>query len=140
MITAQEAKYQLRIVGTLDDSWLSMWIPIVTQMVEDWLKDLWRAYQCETDANGNHVLDSNGEPILLLDSNGQYIPRLQAKAACLLELDYRYTRRGGQRAIYTVDIADVPESWGRGHSLCKGATQVLAALRKPSLGGVSSND
>lgn len=135
MITVQEAKDQLRITGSIDDSWLNLWIPIVEQLVKDWLKDDWRVYVCETDAHGDHVLDSNGEPIIILDSNGEPIPRIQVRGACLLELDYRYTRRGGQRAIYTVDIADVPEAWGYGHSLCKGATQMLAPLRKPTLGG-----
>ena len=65
LVTIEEACEQLRIDGTADDPWLIVMIPAITAAVVGWLKDPLRAYETEEDSNGERVLveDSNGDNI-----------------------------------------------------------------------------
>lgn len=141
LVTIDEAKAHLRIMGSIDDPWLELWIPIVQATIEAWLKEPWRVYQVETDSDGQHVLDSDGEPVLVLDSDGEPIPRFQCKGAALIELAvlYRDRERGTVSRIGGVDLTQVPENWGHGHVLSIGATQLLVPLRKSTYGGGNGN-
>lgn len=119
LVTIEEACEQLRIDGTADDPWLIVMIPAITAAVVGWLKDPLRAYETEEDSNGDRVL--------VEDSNGDNIPLAQVKAACLNELAERYQFRSGSGA------AKHPESWGHGYVLGVGATSLLFSLRKPTV-------
>lgn len=133
LITLEQARAHLRIddvdsAGGPDDPWLAMAIPAVSEAVALWLKDSWRLYDLERDSNGDVLYDSQGEGFPLLDSNGDPTVRSVVQAACLLELERLDRFRGGE------GDADVPDSAGHGYVLGKGATSLLVALRRPTIG------
>lgn len=110
-----------------DDPWLDIWITAVSAAVRRWLKDDWRLYEPELDSAGEVVLNSDGDPVPALDSSGSPTPLAVVKAACLIELERQYRFRGGDGA------ADVPPDAGWGYVLGKGATMLLAPLRRTTV-------
>jgi hypothetical protein len=110
-----------------DDPWLDIWIPAVSEAVRRWLKDDWRLYEPEMDSAGEVVRNSDGDPVPALDSSGNPTPLAAVKAACLIELERQYRFRGGDGA------ADVPSDAGWGYVLGKGATMLLAPLRRTTV-------
>lgn len=132
-ITRDEAYAHLRLdvdsSGSPDDPWLDVFIPSVCEAVRLWLKDDWRPYQPETDSNGAVVLDSSGDPVPLVDSSGLPVVRQVVRAACLIELERQYSNRGASGA----DQTDVPTEIGGGYILGRGATALLAGLRKATV-------
>lgn len=126
LVTADEARDHLRIDNDADDSWLSVWIPAISQAVMTWLKDEWRVYESVLDSNGDPIVDSNGDHFPEESSNG-YVVRPVVKAAVLVELAQQYRFRDGSGA------APVASHWGHGYTLGMGATSLLSALRKSTL-------
>lgn len=124
LVTLDMARSHLRIDGADDDDWLNTWIPAVSDAVLLWLKDAWRAYELEVDSTGAIVLDSSGNPVPMYDSNGPIV-RAAVQAAVLIELGVMYRYRDG----------DGPQqpAVGYGYVLCPRATNILAALRKPTI-------
>src|SRR5690606_24000493 len=100
VITKQDAYEHLRpdydSGGGPDDPWLSVFIPAVSDAVARWVKDEWRLYEWETDSDGNIVRDSDGNPVPLLDSDGEPVVKPVVRAACLLELASQYRFREGE--------------------------------------------
>ena len=131
LITKADAYEQLRLDydsdGSADDGWLDIFIPAVSEAVANWLKDSWRPYEVELDSAGDIVLDSDAEPVVVLDSDGNPTVRWSVKAACLVELERQYRFRGGEGGA-----TDEPAANGWGYTLGKGATALLASLRKPT--------
>lgn len=119
LVTLEEARQHLRIDGDADDSWLEVWIPAVSQAVLLWLKDEVRAYQPEVDSNGDAVVDSSGDPELVVK------PIVQS--AVLVELASQYRFREGEGAT------QIPAHWGHGYVLGVGATSLLAGLRRSTV-------
>lgn len=111
-----------------DSDWLDIWIPVVSEAVIGWLKDLWRVYVTEVDADGKNVLDSNGEPIIILDTNGDPEARARVKGAVLLELESmnRFRDGGGKDNAVLSDA-------GWGYGLNKASTALLSSLRKSTV-------
>lgn len=132
-ITKEDAYTQLRLdadsSGSPDDPWLSIWIPAVSEAVRLWLKDSWRPYVAELDSSGVVVVDSNGNPVPALDSDGVPVVRQVVRAACLVELERQYTNRAASGA----DQTDVPTEFGNGYILGRGATSLLSGLRKSTV-------
>lgn len=110
-----------------DADWLDIWIPVVSESVIGWLKDWWRVYQIEVDADGVPIEDSNGDYIALEDSNGM-IPRSRVVGAVLLELESmnRFRDGGGKDNV-------VPSDAGHGYALNKASTALLSTLRKSTV-------
>lgn len=127
LVTFAEARSHLR-TDTADDFWLEIFIPAISEAVLRWLKDSWRAYVLETDADGNEVFDSAGDGVPLVDSNGDVTVKPVVKAAVLVELAGQFRFREGEG----VDNV-VPSEAGHGYVLNKGATALLAALRKSTV-------
>lgn len=115
--------------GSPDDPWLDVFIPAISEAVRLWLKDDWRPYQPEIDSGGEVVRDSDGDPVPVVDSSGELIVRYVVKAACLIELERQYTNRGASGA----DQTEVPTELGGGYILGRGATALLAGLRKTTV-------
>lgn len=113
--------------GSADDGWLDIFIPAISEAVALWLKDEWRLYVVEVDSEGAIVLDSDDEPVIALDSDGEPTVRHAVRAACLVELERQYRFRGGEGGA-----TDEPTANGWGYTLGKGATALLASLRKPT--------
>jgi len=124
LVGMQDARDHLRIDNDAYNSWLMMWIPAISQAVLTWLKDDWRAYVLETDADGNVLLDSSGDAIPEEDGDGQPIVKPLVSAAVLVELAQQRRFADGSGA------AAVPSHWGHGYVLGAGATSLLAGLRK----------
>lgn len=128
LVTLTEAKGHLRCDSDADDAWLNIFIPAISQAVIAWLKDDWRAYEPELGSDGEPLEDSNGDYVyLLLDSDGDYIPKAMVKAAVLVELGQQYRFRDGSGAY------SVPAHWGHGYTLGAGATALLTPLRKTTV-------
>jgi len=106
-----------------------VFIPAVSEAVQRWLKEDWRLYEWETDSDGNIVRDSDGNPVPLLDSDGEPVVKPVVRAACLLELASQYRFREGEGR----DNA-VPSHEGYGHGLTsKAAVALLTTIRRPTV-------
>lgn len=132
LVTIDEARAQLQIDadganGSPHDAWLAIWIPAISGAVMAWLKDEWRAFALERDTDGKPLLDSNDEPIPLVDSNGIRTVLPMVKGAVLVELAQQFRYREG------TDAAQVPAHWGHGYTLGIGATALLTPLRKTTI-------
>jgi len=132
LVTQADARAQLRLDeidsnGGADDPWLSIFIPAISESVARWLKDEWRLYVLETDADGNVIEDSSGEPIPIEDSSGAFTVKPVVRAAVLVELASQFRFREGD------GTNSVPADAGYGYTLCNGATALLAALRKSTV-------
>lgn len=128
LVTAAEAREHLRIDAGVDSAWLSRWIPIASGAVLRWLKDEWRAYEPELDVDGNPVVDSAGDEVPAIDTDGEMTPRPIVVGAVLLELANLYRYRDGSGQDNTV-----PADAGHGYILNKGSTALLAGLRKSTV-------
>lgn len=132
LVTKAEAFNHLRFDTDIDtgpdSAWLDIWIPVVSEAVIGWLKDLWRVYLTEVGPDGKNILDSNGDPIIILDTNGDPEPRARVKGAVLLELESmnRFRDGGGKDNV-------VPSDAGWGYDLNKSSTALLSSLRKSTV-------
>jgi len=127
LVTTDEARIHLR-ADTADYPWLTIFIPAISEAVFSWLKEEWRAYVLERTADGSVIFDSNGDGIPVIDSNGDMIVSPLVKAAVLVELAGTFQFRAGE-GTDTV----VPADAGHGYILGKGATALLAGVRKSTL-------
>ena len=132
LVTIDDARQQLRLDeidsnGGADDAWLALAIPGVSEAVRSWLKDDWRLYLPERDTAGAVITDTDGDPIPAEDSNGNPITHPTVRPAVLLELasQFRYREGEGENVV--------PADAGHGYTLSKGATAILAGLRKPTV-------
>lgn len=132
LVSLAEARAQLRLDepdsdGGPDDLWLAVFIPAISEAVLAWLKDEWRAYVPELDSNGDVLLNTDGEPIPAVDTDGNFTPKWSVKAAVLIELasQFRYREGEGTDNVMTPDA-------GHGYVLNKVSTALLAPLRKPT--------
>jgi len=132
LVTIDDARQQLRLDeidsnGGADDAWLALAIPGVSEAVRSWLKDDWRLYLPERDTAGAVITDTDGDPIPAEDSNGNPITHPTVRLAVLLELasQFRYREGEGENVV--------PADAGHGYTLSKGATALLAGLRKPTV-------
>lgn len=128
LVTIEEAYDHLRITDGEDDTWLSVFIPAISESVLLWLKDPARAYEPELDSDGMPVLDTDGDPVPVLDSDGNETVRYVVKAAVLIELAsvYRYREGEGKDNV-------MPSDAGYGYVLNKASTNLLTALRRPTV-------
>ena len=132
LVTIDDARQQLRLDeidsnGGADDAWLALAIPGVSEAVRSWLKEDWRLYLPERDTSGAVITDTDGDPIPAEDSNGNPITHPTVRLAVLLELasQFRYREGEGENVV--------PADAGHGYTLSKGATAILAGLRKPTV-------
>lgn len=128
LVTLDEARDHLRLDEGPDDTWLATWIPVVSEAVALWLKDEWRLYQPEVGSDGEPVLDYDGRPVVVLDSDGEPVVRWTVKAACLVELASQYRFREGEGKDNVM-----PADAGHGYVLNKASTALLTPLRRPTV-------
>lgn len=127
LVTRAEVKSQLMMDNDAADGWIDMMILAISGAVMSWLKDDWRAYEPLLDADGNVIEDSNGDPILLTDSNGDYLVKPVVKAATLVEIASQFRFRDGDGA------PAVPSHAGHGYVLSAGPTSLLSGLRRSTV-------
>lgn len=121
LITATEARAQLRIGDDADDDWLALWIPIISQAIASWLKDEWRLYLPEIDSSGDVVVDSSGDPVPTTTIH----PSVRGAALVEIASQYRFREGDGDNAV--------PSDAGYGYTLCRASTALLAPLRKTTI-------
>lgn len=95
LITATEARAQLRIGDDADDDWLALWIPIISQAIASWLKDEWRLYLPEIDSSGDVVVDSSGDPVPTTTIH----PSVRGAALVEIASQYRFREGDGDNAV-----------------------------------------
>jgi len=127
LVTRDEVKSQLMMDNDAADGWIDMMILAISGAVMSWLKDEWRAYEPLLDADGNVVEDSNGDPIPLEDSNGDFTVKPVVKAATLVEIASQFRFRDGDGA------PAVPSHAGHGYVLSAGPTSLLLGLRRSTV-------
>ncbi len=122
LVTQQVAADHLRTTIAADGTWLTMWIPIISDAVALWLKEEWRLFVPEIDSSGDVVMDSSGDPI------PTDVIRPVVRGAVLVELASAYRFREGEGT----DNVVTPDA-GYGYMLNKTSTAMLAALRKSTV-------
>lgn len=127
LVTVADARLHLRIDNSADDAWLAIFIPSISDAVARWLKDWWRLYVVELDANNDPVIDSSGDQVPVVDTSGHYEVKPSVRAAVLVELASQYRFREGD------GVATVPSEAGYGYTLCNAATALLSPLRKSTV-------
>lgn len=127
LVTRDEVKSQMMMDNDAADGWIDMMILAISGAVMSWLKDEWRAYEPLLDADGNVVEDSNGDPIPLEDSNGDFTVKPVVKAATLVEIASQFRFRDGDGA------PAVPSHAGHGYVLSAGPTSLLSGLRRSTV-------
>jgi len=127
LVSIEDAREHLNIFAGQSDSWLEIMIPAVSQAVLLWLKEDWRAYEMEKDADGKVVVDAQGRPVPLRHTDGIPVVKPTVVAAVLVELANRFEDREGENTSH------VPAHWGHGYSLGVGATALLVPLRKTTV-------
>jgi hypothetical protein len=127
LVTLPEVKSQLMMDSDAADGWIDMMILAISGAVISWLKDEWRAYEPLLGADGKVIVDSSGDPILLTDSNGDYLVKPVVKAATLVEIASQFRFREGDGATA------VPSHAGHGYVLSAGPTSLLSGLRRSTL-------
>lgn len=131
LVSVAEARAHLRLDdvnsgGGPDDAWLAIFIPAISEAVRSWLKVDARLYVPLRDSAGDIVRDSAGDPIPQEDSNGPVV-NPSVRAAVLIELASQFRFREGEGEN------TVPSDAGHGYVLSKGATALLAGLRKSTV-------
>lgn len=126
LVSLSEARAHLYIdtdgtAGSPHDVWLSIFIPVVSEMVARWLKDDWRLYVSEVDSSGDIELDSAGDPI------PTSVIRPVVKGAVLVELASMFRFREGE------GDNRVEAHEGHGYTLSRTATAILSSLRKSTV-------
>lgn len=126
LVTLAEARAHLYIdvdgtAGSPHDVWLAIFIPVVSEMVTNWLKDDWRLYVSEVDSSGDIELDSSGDPI------PTSVVRNVVKGAVLVELAslFRFREGEGDNRVEAHE--------GHGYTLSRTATAMLSSLRKSTV-------
>jgi hypothetical protein len=120
-VTLARAKQHLNMDHDLDDPLIEAYIGAASEAVKNYLKSA-SPYDVERDSNDDPVLDSSGDPIYAVDSNGGKIVRYAVQAATLLQLGFLYKDRD-ENADGAYDMGYLP----------KPVTALLYPLRDPAL-------
>jgi hypothetical protein len=120
-VTLARAKQHLNMDHDLDDPLIEAYIGAASEAVKNYLKSA-SPYEVERDSNDDPILDSSGDPIYAVDSNGDKIVRYAVQAATLLQLGFLYKDRD----------ENAGEAYQMGF-LPKPVTALLYPLRDPAL-------
>ncbi|MNJ68335.1 hypothetical protein D3C77_645750 [compost metagenome] len=103
-----------------DDVLIDAYVQASSEAVKNYLKSA-SAYDVERDSNDDPILDSSGDPIYAVDSNGDKIVRYAVQAATLLMVGFLYKDRD-ENADGAYDMGYIP----------KPVMALLYPLRKPA--------
>lgn len=120
-VTLERAKQHLNMDHDQDDVLITAYIGAASEAVKNYLKS-GSPYEVERDSNDDPILDSSGDPIYVVDSSGDKVPKYVVQAATLLQLGFLYKDRD--------------ENAGEGYQmgyLPKPVTALLYPLRDPAL-------
>ena len=124
LVSVQEARDNLLIdfASTSVDRDLELKISAASSAVLAYLRGRRAAYDVAVDEYGEPLLDSQGDKIYLLDSQGEHIIRTQVKQAVLILVGVFFRDRDGAES----------KQWAPGY-LPPPVTALLYPLRSPAL-------
>lgn len=120
-VTLDRAKQHLNMDHDSDDSLIAVYIQAASSAAKNYLKSA-SPYEVERDSNDDPILDSNGDPEYLRDSNGDKVIAGAVEAAVLLMVGHLYEDRD-----------ENPDSAFEQGYLPKPVTALLYPLRTPAL-------
>lgn len=95
LVTLSEAKIHLKVDHDDEDSDITLKIQAASNAILKYLDNEGVIYEQATDSAGDLEYDSAGDPVWEEDSSGDYVPRYEVKAACLLMVGTLYLNREG---------------------------------------------
>ena len=120
-VTLDRAKEHLNMDHDQDDNLITVYVQAASGAVKNYLKSA-SPYEVERDSNDDPILDSSGDPVYVVDSNGDKEVSYPVQAAVLLMVGFLYKDRD-----------ENPDSaFDRGY-LPKPVTALLYPLRDPAL-------
>lgn len=119
-VTLERGKQHLNMDHDLDDVLISAYIAAASEAVKNYLKSA-SPFEIERDSNDDPIVDSAGDPIYVVDSSGDKVPKYVVQAATLLQLGFLYKDRD----------ENANEAYQMGY-LPKPVTALLYALRDPA--------
>lgn len=119
-VTLARGKQHLNMDHDLDDVLISAYIAAASEAVKNYLKSA-SPYEVERDSNDDPIFDSSGDPIYVVDSSGDKIPKYVVQAATLLQLGFLYKDRD----------ENTGDAYSLGY-LPKPVTALLYPLRDPA--------
>ncbi|MFG5862713.1 head-tail connector protein [Metapseudomonas sp. CR1201] len=120
-VTLERAKAHLNMDHDADDALITAYIQAASGAVKNYLKSA-SPYEVERDSNDDPILDSNGDPEYVRDSNGDKVIAAVVQSAVLLMVGHLYKDRD----------ENPDEAFTQGY-LPKPATALLYPLRDPAL-------
>lgn len=116
-VSLEEAKNQLRVRHCQDDDHIDLLIQFASNAVKNYLKDF-SAYEAQRNTDDDYLKDSNYEPLIQLDNEGEQVVKAEVKMAVL----------------YLVKIAfdGEDDAWSEDGKLPKTARNILYPLRDPA--------
>lgn len=91
-VTLATTKLHLGMDHDDDDSLIQIYINAASAAVKNYLKSS-LPFEVERDGVGNVVLDSSGDPVLIVDSSGAYVIRSEVVSATLILIGHFYKDR-----------------------------------------------
>jgi Phage gp6-like head-tail connector protein len=122
LVTLEEAKDHLEVDFSSKDTMISLKVSSASGMVLNYLKSRRNLYVLLVDDDGEPLLDSQGEVVYELDSQGARIVRDEIKHAVLILVGMLFRDRDGVEA----------KDWAPGF-LPAPVTAILYPLRDPAL-------
>lgn len=122
LVTLDEAKDNLLVDFSTYDADINLKVKAASGMVLNYLKSRRNLYVLQTDDDGQPILDSQGQVIYELDSQGGKIVRDEVKHAVLLLVGILFRDRDGAEA----------KDWMPGF-LPAPVTAILYPLRDPAI-------
>ena len=120
-VTLARAKQHLNMDHDQDDVLITAYIGAASEAVKNYLKSA-SPYDVERDSNDDPIVDSSGDPIYVVDSNGDKVVRYAVQAATLLMVGFLYKDRD-----------ENPDSAFEAGYLPKPVTALLYPIRTPAL-------
>jgi len=120
-VTLERAKQHLNMDHDQDDVLITAYIGAASEAVKNYLKSA-SPYEVERDSNDDPLVDSSGDPVYVVDSSGDKVPKYVVQAATLLQLGFLYKDRD-ENADGAYDMGYLP----------KPVTALLYPLRDPAL-------
>lgn len=120
-VTLEQAKRQLEMDHDDSDSLITGYVNAASKAVKNYLKSA-SPFEIERDAHDNPVTDSSGDPIYVIDSQGDMVVAAEVQQATLLLVGYFYKDRDN----------NADGAYEKGY-LPKPVTALLYPLRTPTL-------
>lgn len=94
-VSLEEAKNQLRVRHCQDDDHIDLLIGYASNACKNYLKDF-SAYEAQRNTDDDYLLDSNDEPLIQLDNNGNQVVKAEVKMAVLYLISMAFNDRNGE--------------------------------------------